>query len=79
MKIYPYELIGEKVTVVKAANPSNIGLQGKIINETKATIEIEVHGKIKTIFKKDVVLKIKDQLLSGVELNKRPEDRLKGK
>ena len=77
--IYPHELIGEEVTIVKAKNPSNQGLQGKVVNETKFTLQIDVKGLIKTVFKKDIVLKIKDQLLMGVELTKRPEDRIKGK
>jgi ribonuclease P protein subunit POP4 len=77
--IYPHEIIGEEVIVVKATNASNIGLRGKIVDETKVTLKIDVNGQIKTLFKKDVVLQIKNKLLFGVELAKRPENRLKGK
>jgi ribonuclease P protein subunit POP4 len=77
--IYPHELIGEKVTIVEAKNPSNVGLQGLIVDETKSTLKIDVKGIIKTVFKKDIVLQMHDNLLKGTELCKRPEERLKGK
>lgn len=77
--IYPHELIGEHVAIVEAKNHSNVGLQGLVVDETKSTLKIDVEGTIKTVFKKDIVLRMHDKLLRGADLCKRPEDRLKGK
>ena len=79
MKLYPDELIGKEITVVEAKNPANLGLHGKVIDETKSTLKIETQGQVRTLFKKDIVLKINNQLIKGVELQKRPEDRIKGR
>jgi len=39
-KIYPYELIGQEIEITNSKNKSNIGLKGKIVDETKYTIKI---------------------------------------
>ena len=79
-KVFPYELIGEEITVIKTANPSLLGVTGKIVDETKATIRVLQGGKIKTLLKNAVVLKLirTGKVIDGHMLAKRPEDRLKG-
>ena len=45
--IYPHELIGKDVLVISSNNESSVGIEGKIIDETKSTIKIEQNKKIK--------------------------------
>tara|TARA_Y100000034_G_C6547671_1_gene236512 strand:+ start:107 stop:358 length:252 start_codon:yes stop_codon:yes gene_type:complete len=77
---YPYGLIGEKITIVKAANQSNESITGIVVDETKSTIKVEQEGKIKTLLKKNITFKIEKtgQVIDGKTIAKKPEDRLKG-
>jgi ribonuclease P protein subunit POP4 len=81
-EIIRYELIGLKVEIAESKNKSLIGIKGKIIDETKNLITIEMDNKItKKIIKdqvtlnlklKDHTVQVKGQLLVG-----RPEERIK--
>jgi len=79
-KTFPYELIGEEVEVVSSTNPSNLGMIGKIVDETKFTLKIKISKQIKTVFKRNIVFRLKKNhlVLDGKDLVKRPEERLKG-
>jgi len=86
MKIIPQEvagceLIGTKIRVVDATNKSLIGLEGKVIDETRNTILIESEHKEINLIKKQITMefKYKDQKIriNGKILVARPEDRLK--
>ena len=44
--IFYHELIGLELKVVDSSNPSLIGLQGTVIDETKKTLLIEVKSEI---------------------------------
>jgi len=74
-----HEFIGLDVEVIKAKNQSLIGIQGKIIDETKNTFTIK--GKTtKKILKAQVTLLIKmkqPMIIEGTSLLNRSEDRLK--
>jgi ribonuclease P protein subunit POP4 len=86
MKITPdiirYEFIGTDVKIAKSSNYSNIGITGKIVDETRNTFSIIHEGKRKIIpknssvfsfdFSDGTIVEIEGRLLSG-----RPEDRLK--
>ena len=78
--VFPHELIGEEIIVVKTANPALFGITGKIVDETKATIRVLQEGKIKTALKRALVLQLirTGKIIDGKTLLKRPEDRLKG-
>ncbi|MBI1968868.1 ribonuclease P protein subunit [Candidatus Woesearchaeota archaeon] len=78
--VFPHELIGEEIIVVKAANPSLLGITGKIVDETKATIRVLRERKIKTVLKSAVAFKLvrTGKIIDGKTLLRRPEDRLKG-
>ena len=71
------ELIGLNITVINSRNKSNIGLAGKIIDETKNTITIKIKGSTKKIMKNDVELDIDGKKIEGKKLAVRPEERLK--
>ncbi len=79
-KNFPYELIGEEMEVLSSKNPSNLKLKGKIVDETKFTLKIKQNHGIKTLFKNNLVFRLKrsNQILDGKDLTKRPEERIKG-
>ena len=79
--IYPYELIGEEIEVIEAKNTDNLSIKGKVVDETKTTLKIEQNGKFKTLLKNNITIKLigSGKIISGQEIAKRPEERLKGK
>jgi len=86
MKITPNEvlgceLIGVKIKVVNSSNKSLIGIEGKVIDETKNTLTIEKNDKEKKIIKSqskfEIMYKGKKFHIDGKILVARPEDRLK--
>lgn len=80
-KVYPYELIGQEMEVIDSRNKDNLGLEGKIVDETKNTVKIAYQGKIKTLMKSNITFKLKKngRIIEGEMINRRPEERLKGK
>ena len=76
-----YELIGLEAETIDSKNKSNIGIKGKIIDETKHTLVISHKGKRKRLFKNNITLKIKinNQAISieGTKLLGRPKERIK--
>ena len=78
--IFPYELIGEEVEVLQSKNESNLGLRGKVIDETRSTLIIKHEGKMKTLLKSNITIRmVKDgKVIPGISLVKRPEERIKG-
>ncbi|MBI4162763.1 MAG: ribonuclease P protein component 1 [Candidatus Aenigmarchaeota archaeon] len=82
--ILQHELIGLECEVVDAANKSNIGVKGKIVDETMKTIVLkEASGKKAIIFKKEAQFRLwlndKKIIIKGDHLVSRPEDRIKKK
>ena len=82
MNILQNEIIGLETEVLSDSNPVNVGIRGKVIDETMKTLVIRGMGTHK-IAKKDAVFKF---LLDGVAVNVegkalmgRPEDRVKKK
>jgi len=78
---HKHELMGLIATVTSAYDKSHVDMKGKIVDETKNTLTMEVSGKEKMLPKRGTVLKI--DLAGGpvkVECGKltfRPEDRIK--
>ncbi len=76
-----FELIGKQAKVVESKNRKNIGIGGKIIDETKETITILGGKEKKMLLKQNIIIELK---MSGKkikircgEIRKRPEDRIK--
>jgi len=79
-----HELIGLKVRIVESTNPKNIGMSGRVIDETRNTLVIEkADGRGVTLPKEahvfsfevgSVWVKVDGKLLVA-----RPEDRIKKK
>ncbi len=79
-KVFPYELIGEEIEVIRSKNKSNQGIKGKITDETKSTIMVEHHGKVKRLFKTNITFRLlkSKEVIAGETIIKRPEERIKG-
>jgi ribonuclease P protein subunit POP4 len=85
MKITPsiiqQSFLGLKASVVKSSNPSNIGISGTVIDETRNTFVIRNHKK-KTVVKSQAIFSFTfpDTTIVEIEgrvLVGRPEVRLK--
>jgi len=77
-KMIKKELIGLTIKIIDSKNKSNIGLEGKVIDETKSLLIIKSKTKMKKIIKKDVVIEVDGTKIDGKMLAARPEERLKG-
>jgi ribonuclease P protein subunit POP4 len=75
------EFIGKLVRVVESLNKDLIGIEGKIVNETRDMFEIETEDGVKSAQKKVCkFLFIKENILvDGAIIKCRPEDRLNHK
>ncbi|MDD4250740.1 MAG: ribonuclease P protein component 1 [Candidatus ainarchaeum sp.] len=72
-----HELIGLNVKVVESSDPKKIGINGKIIDETKNTFILEnkkIIPKKECIFEFDLNEKI---IVDGKMILKKPENRIK--
>jgi ribonuclease P protein subunit POP4 len=84
LNLVRHELIGLRAKVIKSKNPSDQGMEGKIIDESFKTISLEVNGKEKKIYKENVILIIeqpdgKKVQVDGKLLLARPWERIKKK
>lgn len=81
MDILKHELIGTKVKVVNSSNKALIGINGKIMDETRNMLTIECNGNLKRLIKSQVILQLnykgKEYQMNGKLLINRPEDRIK--
>jgi len=76
------EFVGTQARISKSNHRGNIGISGKILDETRNTFKIFGEGKTKTIVKSDNVFHFKFHDGTVVEIDGRilvgrPEDRLK--
>jgi ribonuclease P protein subunit POP4 len=79
--IHKHELIGLYVKVQDSYDEGLIGLEGRIVDETKNTFKIEILGSEKTIPKNGTHLSVRianeDVRIDASKLRFRPEDRIK--
>jgi len=75
------ELIGLDVKIIESENRLNMGIKGKIIDETKNMFIVKTEKRNKKIIKNQCVfefkLKEKNIQLNGKSLIIRPEERIK--
>ena len=79
-----HELIGLKCKIVGSANPKNLSIRGKIVDETYHTLVIDYKGKDKRVFKKAIELELAlpDKtvvVVDGQKIIGRPWNRIKKK
>jgi len=81
--IRSHEFIGLYTEIVQSTNPQVIGLNGRIINETKSMFTINTENGVKSIAKSTNDWKFsiqnKDIIVDGSKIAKRPFDRIGGK
>ena len=75
------ELVGSQIEVVESKNKANIGIKGKIIDETRDTILIECADGAKRLIKKNITIivyqKNQKTRIEGKKLIGRSEERIK--
>ncbi len=71
------EWIGKHAKVSASRNPSLVGLEGIIIDETQNTVSIETTRGVKHVPKKDTTFEIEGQPVQGNEVLVSPEERIK--
>ncbi len=78
-RIYPHELIGQEIEVLMSVNKTQVGLRGKIVDETKETFMIQIGNARKRVFKRgtELMLVSSKQKISGESVLRRSEERLK--
>ncbi len=81
--ITSHEFIGLYTEIIKSTNPQIIGLNGRVINETKSMFTINTEKGVKSIVKSQNSWKFsiedKDVIVEGTKIAKRPFDRIGGK
>jgi ribonuclease P protein subunit POP4 len=84
LNLVRHELIGLRARVIKSKNPSDQGIEGKIVDESFKTITLEANNRTKKIYKENVILLIeqpdgKKVQVDGKLLLARPWERIKKK
>jgi ribonuclease P protein subunit POP4 len=79
-----HELIGLSVKVTRSTNPSSIGIEGRVVDESRNTLTIETEKGKKNIVKEQCTFSIElpsgeRVVVDGRVLVARPEDRIKKK
>jgi ribonuclease P protein subunit POP4 len=81
--ITSHELIGLNTEITESTNPQVVGLNGRIINETKSMFTINTDNGTKSMAKSTNSWKFsiggKDVIVNGSKIAKRPFDRIGGK
>ncbi len=81
--ITSHEFIGLHTEITQSTNPQIIGLNGRIIDETKSMFTIDTKYGMKSIAKTKnswkFSIEAKDIVIDGSKIAKRPFDRIGGK
>ncbi|MCI4371896.1 MAG: ribonuclease P protein component 1 [Thermoplasmata archaeon] len=80
MNLRKHELIGLQVEILNASDPSQAHLAGRVVDETRNTLVIEVDGAEKRVPKHGSRFRFEVQggtEVDGDEIRYRPEDRVK--
>jgi len=72
------EIIGKYVKIIDAKNKTLIGIEGKIIDETKNTITLETKRGRKKLIKSQITLNFINEniIINGKKIALRPEERI---
>ncbi|HLD89171.1 MAG TPA: ribonuclease P protein subunit [Candidatus Nanoarchaeia archaeon] len=86
-KYHRLEFIGKDVKIIESENRKNIGIHGKVIDETKNTFMIKTNDdknskkRLLRIIKNqntfEFAIEGKKMMINGNEILKRPEERIK--
>ena len=71
------EWTGKHICVVDAANPSQKGLEGIVVDETRNTVVVETTNGVKRVQKHGSVFAIDGHEVEGDDVLAAPEERIK--
>lgn len=71
------EFIGKFIRVLKSSNPFDVGITGRVVDESRNMLVIETEDGEKKLIKKTVVIDMNGKIIYGKDIVGRPEDRLK--
>ncbi len=81
--ITSHEFIGLDTEITQSTNPQVVGLNGRIINETKSMFTLNTDKGVKSIAKSQnswkFTIEDQDVIVEGIKIAKRPFDRIGGK
>ena len=80
MNLRKHELIGLEVEVLHSTDPSQAHVRGRVVDETRNTLVLEIQGDEKRIPKHGSRFRFEIQgglEVDGEEIRFRPEDRVK--
>ena len=81
--ITAHEFIGQATEIINSSNPQIIGLNGRIIDETKSMFTLNTSKGIKSIAKSSnmwgFTIQGKEIVVDGTKITKRPFDRIGGR
>ena len=71
--------IGLTIKVKEAKNKTLLGVEGKVIDETKNTLVVETAKGTKTLLKRGVVFYVKEKgmVIKGKDIMEKPEERIR--
>jgi len=70
-------LIGKSIKVVESKNKDCVGIEGKVLRETKNTIVVDGEQGQKTLMKASVTFVVDNITITGNQITKRIEDKPK--
>ncbi|MBI2669189.1 ribonuclease P protein subunit [Candidatus Woesearchaeota archaeon] len=69
-------LIGKEIEIISSTNPNIQTGKNMVLDETKFTLKVRgADQKIRTLLKNAITFRVGSQILSGVKITKRPEDK----
>jgi RNase P/RNase MRP subunit p29 len=73
------EFIGKEIKIIESDNPSLVGIDGVVEDETKniITVKTRKNGEKKKLLKSQIIFTIENQKIFGKEILKSPEERIK--
>ncbi len=71
------EFIGCRARIIECTDPSLVGVEGIVIDETRNTFLIDANGKEKMVAKDIAKFEINGDVIDGKRIKYRPEDRIK--
>ncbi|HKZ89983.1 MAG TPA: ribonuclease P protein subunit [Thermoplasmata archaeon] len=80
MSLRKDELIGLRVRVVRATDPGLVGVEGRVVDETRNLLVVEAEGREKRIAKQGTRFRfdVRGSVdIEGDDIRFRPEDRIK--
>jgi len=70
-------LVGKCIAVIDAVNRHDIGINGRVTDETKNMITVTQEGASKRLIKKNITIRVDGSVLKGVAITGTIQERIK--